>query len=133
MTSAASQLIDRHARRMVIENAISDAIDFFHMDALSASVPMKINPDLQFTLMASALYRLLVARIGIGKEHAKPRTLFRNFIKVPAVIRIGEDIIEIRSSTLHDYAAWHSVSTMRRILSGGTLSLLYLAAGPSSA
>ncbi len=96
MTSAASQLIDRHARRMVIENAISDAIDFFHMDALSASVPMKIDPDLQFTLMASALYRLLVVRIGHGKEHAKPRTLFRNFIKVPAVIRIGEDIIEIR-------------------------------------
>ncbi len=34
----------------------------------------------------------------------------------------------VPSSTLHDYAAWHSVSTMRLTLSGGTLSLPYLAA-----
>ena len=34
--TSASQLVDRYARRVVIENVIADAIDFFHMDALSA-------------------------------------------------------------------------------------------------
>lgn len=32
---APSHLIDRCARRMVIENAIADAINFFHMDGLT--------------------------------------------------------------------------------------------------
>ncbi len=33
MKESAVKLIDRYARRMVIENMISDAVDFFHMDA----------------------------------------------------------------------------------------------------
>ena len=34
MDVPAHRLVDRYARRMVIENTIADAIDFFHMDAL---------------------------------------------------------------------------------------------------
>ena len=34
MRRAASTLIERYAKRMVIENSIADGIDFFHMDAL---------------------------------------------------------------------------------------------------
>ena len=37
--TAAGKLIDRHARRVIIENIIADAIDFFYMDALSSSIP----------------------------------------------------------------------------------------------
>ncbi len=62
------QLIDRYARRMVIENVISDAIDFFHMDALSSAIPMRINVDVQLTVMASVLYRLMGVRVGHGYE-----------------------------------------------------------------
>ena len=96
MRTSASQLVDRYARRMVIENAIADAIDFFHMDALSAAVPMKIDLDLQLTLMASGLYRLLAIRLGNGKHNAKSRTLFRNFIKTPADITIQNHAIDVR-------------------------------------
>ena len=66
MDEPASRLVDRYARRMVIENTIADAIDFFHMDALSAAVPMRIDLDVQLTLMASSLYRLLGIRVGTG-------------------------------------------------------------------
>ena len=96
MGMSAGQLVDRHARRMVIENAIADAIDFFHMDALSAAVPMRIDLDLQLTLMASGLYRLLAVRVGNGKQTAKSRTLFRNFIKAPADITLDNDSITVR-------------------------------------
>ena len=96
MKTAASQLVDRYARRMVIENAIADAIDFFHMDALSAAVPMKIDLDLQLTLMANGLYRLLAVRVGNGKRNARSRTLFRNFVKAPADITIGNHCIDVR-------------------------------------
>src|SRR6266849_10759067 len=59
---AASTLIERYAQRMVIANSIADGIDFFQMDAVSSAVAMKITCDLQLTLMASSLYRLLGAQ-----------------------------------------------------------------------
>ena len=62
LTRPAAQLIGRYAQRMIIENTIADGIDFFHMDALSSAVAMKVNCDLQLTLMASSLYRLLAGR-----------------------------------------------------------------------
>ncbi|GAH56905.1 unnamed protein product, partial [marine sediment metagenome] len=56
LRSSPSKLISRYAQRMIIENSIADGIEFFHMDALSSAVAMKVNCDLQLTLMASSLY-----------------------------------------------------------------------------
>ena len=42
---------------MLIENTIANAVNFIQMDALSAAVPLRINLDVQLTLMASPLYR----------------------------------------------------------------------------
>jgi len=52
----------------------ADGIDFFHMDALSSAVAMKVDCDLQLTLMASSLYRLLASNIGNGYQTARSRT-----------------------------------------------------------
>ena len=95
MHRPARQLIDRYARRMIIENTIADAVDFFHMDALSAVVPMKIDLDLQLTVMASNLYRLFAQTIGQGLETAKPRTIFRKLVNAAADIEIGESDITV--------------------------------------
>ena len=86
----ARALVDRYARRMIIENTIADAIDFFHMDALSAAVPMRIHLDVQLTVMASALYRILARRLGNGFETAKPATVFRKLVNAPATVDITE-------------------------------------------
>ena len=81
---------------MIIENSIKDGIDFFHMDALSSAVAMKVNCDLQLTLMASSLYRLLAERIGRKYEHAKSRHLFRDFVDAIAKVTVGESEIVVR-------------------------------------
>jgi len=96
LTRSARQLIDRYARRMLIENQIADGIDFFHMDALSSAVALKVNCDLQLTLMASSLYRLLAVRIGQGYEIAESRHLFRDLINASATITIEEKAIVVR-------------------------------------
>ncbi len=83
-----AKLIGRYAQRMIIENSIADGIDFFHMDALSSAVAMKVNCDLQLTLMASSLYRLLAPQIGNGYETAKSRHLFRDFVDATAHVTI---------------------------------------------
>jgi len=91
-----AKLIGRYAQRMIVENGIADSIDFFHIDALSSAVAMKINCDLQLTLMASSLYRLLGARIGNGYQRAKSRHLFRDFVDATAQILVEEDSILVR-------------------------------------
>jgi hypothetical protein len=93
---SAPQLIGRYAQRMLIENNIADGIDFFHMDALSSAVAMKVNCDLQLTLMASSLYRLLADRIGNGYKVAKSRHVFRDFIDAAASITITEKELVVR-------------------------------------
>jgi hypothetical protein len=90
------KLIERYAKRMIIENNIADAIDFFHMDALSSAVAMKINCDLLLTLMASSLYRLLGCQIGNGYASAKSRHIFRDFISASARVMITKEEIVVR-------------------------------------
>lgn len=92
----AVKLVERYARRMIIENGIEDSIDFFHMDALSSAVAMKVNFDLQLTLMASSLYRLLGQRIANGYETAKSRHLFNDFVDATATVNISGNSIDVR-------------------------------------
>ncbi len=96
MQCAPPALIERYAQRMVIENSIADGIDFFHMDALSSAVAMKITCDLQLTLMASSLYRLLGTQVGRGYAAAKGRHIFRDFIDAVGLITLTADEIIVR-------------------------------------
>jgi hypothetical protein len=90
------KLIERYAQRMIIENRIADGIDFFHMDALSSVVAMKVNCDLQLTLMASSLYRLLGREIGQGYQTATSRHLFRDFVEATAQVHILETEVVVQ-------------------------------------
>jgi len=96
LTRSPAPLIGRYAQRMLIENHIEDGIDFFHLDALSSAVALKINCDLLLTLMASSLYRLLAGRISRGYETAKSRHLFRDFIDATAAVTVTATEIEVR-------------------------------------
>ena len=96
LTAGAARLLERYAQRMLIENSIEDGIDFFHMDALSSAVAMKVDCDLQLTLMASSLYRVLAGRISRGYEQAKSRHVFRDFVDATAKVIIGETAITVQ-------------------------------------
>src|SRR6266481_2732878 len=55
-------LLTRYAQRMLIENALSDAVRFFHIDALSSAVGLKVDFDMALLVLASGLYRLIAQR-----------------------------------------------------------------------
>lgn len=95
LKSSPAKLIGRYAQRMVIENGIPDGVDFFHMDALSSAVALKVNCDVLLTVMASSLYRLLGARVGDGYETAKSRHIFRDRVNATAQVAITENEITI--------------------------------------
>jgi len=56
---------------------------------LSSTVAMKVNLDLQLTLMASSLYRLLGSKLGNRYQKAKSRHIFRDFIDATATLVIA--------------------------------------------
>jgi hypothetical protein len=66
------------------------------LDALSSAVALKVSCDLQLTLMASSLYRLLGEKVGNGYATAKSRHIFRDFIIAVAQVSITERDIEVR-------------------------------------
>lgn len=64
--------------------------------ALSSAVALKVDCDLQLTLMASSLYRLFGAQIANGYETAKSRHIFRDFIEATAEITIGAEEVLVK-------------------------------------
>ena len=93
--STARNLITRYAKRMLIENALADAVRFFHIDALSSSVGFKVDFDMALLVLASCLYRLMARRMR-GYDDAQARQIFRDLIDMPADVAITENEIRVR-------------------------------------
>ncbi len=90
----AAKLITRYAQRMLIENALSDAVRFFHMNALSSAVGLKVDFDMALLVIASGLYRLLARRMR-GYADAQARQIFRDLIDMPADVAIADDGVHV--------------------------------------
>ena len=88
------KLITRYAQRMLIENALSDAVRFFHIDALSSTVGLKIDFDMALLVIASGLYRMLAQRMR-GYSDAQARQIFRDLIDMPADVTITEREVQV--------------------------------------
>jgi hypothetical protein len=92
--SSHSALITRYAHRMLIENSLSDAVRFFHMDALSSTVGLKVDFDMALLVMASGLYRLLGRRLR-GYADAQARQIFRDLVDMPADVEITANEVRV--------------------------------------
>ncbi|MFC1526787.1 transposase [Candidatus Latescibacterota bacterium] len=93
--SRPATLITRYAHRMLIENGIAEAIHFFHLDALSSMVGLKVDFDLQITLMGSALYHLLANHLAEAYRRATAKSLFSNLLDVGGLVEIGTEQITV--------------------------------------
>jgi len=109
--TSAPKLITRYAQRMLIENALSDAVRFFHMDALSSAVGLKVDFDMTLLVIASGLYRLMAKRMR-GYGDAQARQIFRDLIDTPATVTVTEKEIAV---------AFHRRAHLPIILASGLL------------
>lgn len=93
--TAPAPLITRYAQRMLIENALSDAVRFFHMNALSSSVGIKVDFDMALLVIASGLYRLLSRKLR-GYADAQAGRIFRDLVEMPASVTVGPSEVLVR-------------------------------------
>ena len=89
------RLITRYAQRMLIENALSDSVRFFHMDALSSAVGMKVDFDMALLVLASGLYRLFAKQMR-GYAEAQARHIFRDLVQMPADVAVTPKDVRVR-------------------------------------
>lgn len=101
--STPAALITRYAHRMLIENGIAEAIHFFHLDALSSMVELKVDFDLQMTLIGSSLYRLFAQRLPENYRRAHAKTLFDSLLDVSGLVRVGkQDVVVTLDHRAHN-------------------------------
>jgi len=93
--STPAQLILRYAKRMLIENALADAVRFFHVDALSSAVGLKVDFDMALLVLASCLYRIMARRMR-GYNDAQARQIFRDLIDMPAQVTVTDREVTVR-------------------------------------
>jgi hypothetical protein len=94
-SKSAKNVITRYAKRMLIENALSDAVRFFHMNALSSSVGIKVDFDMALLVIASGLYRELGHKMR-GYADAQAGHIFRDLINMPATVTVGASEVTVR-------------------------------------
>jgi hypothetical protein len=80
-------LVEQYAHRMLIENAIAENVDFFHLDALSSAIALRVDLDVMLTLIANALYRSLARHLE-GFEKAQLKQIFRRSLNTPARVKV---------------------------------------------
>lgn len=85
-----AQLLTRYARRTLIENSLGEQVHFFHVDALSSSVRVKVDLDVVLSVAASAAYRWLASQLK-GYEAATARTIWEKFLDRPGKVEVRED------------------------------------------
>lgn len=87
-TIPADLLVGNYARRWRIENSIAEAVKFFHLNALSSPILVKVHFDVVMTMVADTLYTMLARKLRGFEDCDAPR-LFRHFVR-------GKGLVEVR-------------------------------------
>ena len=87
-------LVQKYCRRWLVEKAISEQIEFFHLNRVSSSMVIKVDFDLTMTVLAHNLYRLLAFNLE-GYSHNTSKSLYEKFLRNGGEIRITPDCIWI--------------------------------------
>ena len=86
-------LVGHYARRWRVENGIAEAVKFFHLNALSSPIVVKVHFDISLTMIADTLYTMLAKKLR-GFEHCDAPTVYRHFVR-------GKGIIEVDGRTIN--------------------------------
>lgn len=87
-------LVGNYARRWRVENAIAEAVKFFHLNALSSPILVKVHFDVVLTMIADTLFNMLAKRLR-GFEDCDAPKLFRHFVQGQGTVKIKEGKITV--------------------------------------
>ncbi len=122
-------LVSNYARRWRIENVISEAVKFFHLNALSSPILIKVHFDVVMTMVADTLYNMFAQKLR-GFEQCDAPKIYRHFIKGKANINVkGGEITVTFPRKAHNpilrTVPWHRLPRSLSWLDGANLDLKF--------
>ena len=82
-------IVGNYARRWRVENGIAEAVKFFHLNALSSPILIKVHFDLVMTMIADTLYWRLAQNLR-GFESCDAPKLFRHFVRGQGKVEVKD-------------------------------------------
>lgn len=87
-------IVRKYTKRWIVEKAISEQIDFFHLNKVSSSMVIKVDFDLTMSILTHNLFRLLAIELE-RYSHLADQSLFDMFLHNSADIEIENDKIKV--------------------------------------
>ena len=89
------EIVRKYSRRWLVEKAISEQIEFFHLNRVSSSMVIKVDFDLTMTILAHNLYRLMA--IDLERYfHFSDNSIYEKFIMNSGEIEIDNQDIKVK-------------------------------------
>jgi hypothetical protein len=122
-------LVGNYARRWRVENGIAEAVKFFHLNALSSPILIKIHFDVIMTMIADTLYCRLAQQLR-GFEDCDAPKIFRDFVKGGGTVEVRDGNINVKfAKRAHNPVLrsvdWSTLPKQMPWLNGANLSLQF--------
>jgi len=88
-------IVRKYAKRWLVEKAISEQIEFFHLNRVSSSMVIKVDFDLTMSILAHNIYRIFALDLE-GYSHMTSQSIYEKFISNPADVEIRDQTITIK-------------------------------------
>ena len=122
-------IVGNYARRWRVENTIAEAVKFFHLNALSSPILVKVHFDVIMTMIADTLYSMLAQKLR-GFEHCDAAKLYRHFVRGKASIKVkSNEVILTYPRRAHNpilrAVPWHRLPQSLSWLGGAKLTFRF--------
>lgn len=88
------KVVRKYTKRWLVEKAISEQIDFFHLNLVSSSMVIKVDFDLTMSILTHNLFRIFALDME-RYTHISDQKLFDRFLLNSADIEIENDKIKV--------------------------------------
>ncbi|MCP4160873.1 MAG: transposase [Deltaproteobacteria bacterium] len=88
------QIVRKYSKRWIVEKAISEQIDFFHLNLVSSSMVIKVDFDLTMSILTHNLFRLFALDLE-RYSHLSDQSLFDKFLLNSADVEIESNKIKV--------------------------------------
>ena len=122
-------IVGNYARRWRIETGFAEAIRFFHLNALSSPILIKVHFDVVMTMIADTLYSRLAQQLR-GFEDCDAPKIYRHFVKGKGDIEVrGKDLCVHFGKRAHNpilrAVSWQNLPQELPWLQGGKLTMKF--------
>ena len=122
-------VVGNYSRRWRVENGIAEAVKFFHLNALSSPILVKVHFDVVLTMIADTLYSMLAKKLR-GFEDCDAPKLFRHFIEGHGTVRVKDGAVTViyprrAHNPILRAADWPRLPQALPGVAGATLNLVF--------